>query len=982
MDYKDLANLIFPEAKPVSYYEEKYPERNLPEGAMVTRFAPSPTGFVHLGSLYQVVIAKKVAKQTNGVFFLRVEDTDQKREVENGVTGIIKSLEDFGLTPDEGMVNEIEEIGEYGPYKQSLRKDIYEAYAKYLLEQGKAYPCFASAEELDEMRKKQEASKMRTGYYDKFAKCRKLSLEDQYNNIKNGMPYVIRFKSLGNYDDKFVFLREVIQNALDACKIQLWRDILENRYKAWISQDDVNKIQPFDIEHKVFENYVVKVMLRNYNDTHFEIVIKDNGTGLSAEQFTQIVMIAQGDFLKLLYMKSDERKRIFSKLFQTDKYWKIQEQLKYRSMQLDGQMEENKRAYEQEQSRIMFPEELESEEHRSLEELNEKIKERKQTIEKECTQYQEKIKMLSITLSGIEEVNRQFGQFEKLLCQYQELKEKATDLKAEQSKANATAEAEKLKNSNNGVQNAKDLVQEQVTKDVTAAHNAKIEKFQDLTDTEKAELKIALEADIKATLDNVANSYATITTNTDTTIERIQDNAKLEETLQIAEENPSKQVKVGSLTTEERDNANRAIRSWGEKDNATAKKALHDDLSSSISADQVIETVLGTMDIPEMSEEQKDNLRASIIAANPSVFNSEGDVYENADISKLDFPSENAIKEKFLNQKIGNKGGVKTPEPLSEETIRRNVENAANLFGLNKNNPVVQSAMDADIKANEKSTDITKLTFENLKLLADSKSATNVEQIPTDQPPTAETPEDKKAEAKKIGKHIRKSTSGFKNNVPIELAEYVTSNIKAHNIVEVWDNYEAAQKEANISALDRDSSILSTFTSEVLSTGENSERQATWAATEYIINQLTTRAEAYETFVDVHVALVNLNEAKDAFKSEKWIEGAGRDYEVSTRFEGPIDNLVEAIKNAEAGKGKKISSFPTKDEQTQTVFFTESNCNYTATIKVQGQDKKISTFVNNVFDDSEKKEAIKNFKQEAKKLGFTDPDKLKFQHVY
>lgn len=149
--------------------------------------------------------------------------------------------------------------------------------------------------------------------------------------------------------------------------------------------------------------------------------------GLSAEQFTQIVMIAQGDFLKLLYMKSDERKRIFSKLFQTDKYWKIQEQLKYRSMQLDGQMEENKRAYEQEQSRIMFPEELESEEHRSLEELNEKIKERKQTIEKECTQYQEKIKMLSITLSGIEEVNRQFGQFEKLLCQYQELKEKANE---------------------------------------------------------------------------------------------------------------------------------------------------------------------------------------------------------------------------------------------------------------------------------------------------------------------------------------------------------------------------------------------------------------------------------------------------------------------------------------------------------------------------------------------------------------------------
>ena len=119
MNYQDLANLIFPNAKPISYYEEKYPSRNLLEGAIVTRFAPSPTGFVHLGSLYQVVVARKVAKQTGGVFFLRIEDTDQKREVENGVTGIIQSLKDFGLMPDEGMISETEEIGNYGPYKQS-----------------------------------------------------------------------------------------------------------------------------------------------------------------------------------------------------------------------------------------------------------------------------------------------------------------------------------------------------------------------------------------------------------------------------------------------------------------------------------------------------------------------------------------------------------------------------------------------------------------------------------------------------------------------------------------------------------------------------------------------------------------------------------------------------------------------------------------------------------------------------------------------
>lgn len=214
MDYKDLANLIFPDAKEISYYEEKYKKRELPEGAIVTRFAPSPTGFVHLGSLYQVVIARKMAKQTGGVFFLRVEDTDQKREVENGVTGIIESLKDFGLTPDEGMINETEEIGEYGPYKQSLRKDIYQAYAKHLLEQGKAYPCFASAEELDEMRAKQEAAKIRPGYYGVWAKYRNLTVEEAVEKIKNGDPYIIRLKSPGREDRKIKH-HDVIKGNVD-----------------------------------------------------------------------------------------------------------------------------------------------------------------------------------------------------------------------------------------------------------------------------------------------------------------------------------------------------------------------------------------------------------------------------------------------------------------------------------------------------------------------------------------------------------------------------------------------------------------------------------------------------------------------------------------------------------------------------------------------------------------------------------------------
>ena len=202
MTYKELADLIFPNVKEIKYYEEKYPERNLEEGAVVTRFAPSPTGFVHIGGLYQALVARTVAKRTNGVFFLRVEDTDQKREVENGVTGIVNSLKDFDMGPDEGMISDTEEIGNYGPYKQSLRKDIYQSYAKYLLELGKAYPCFATQEELDEMRAKQEAAKVRTGYYGVWAKYRNLSLDEMAEKINAGVPYIIRFKSPGREDRK------------------------------------------------------------------------------------------------------------------------------------------------------------------------------------------------------------------------------------------------------------------------------------------------------------------------------------------------------------------------------------------------------------------------------------------------------------------------------------------------------------------------------------------------------------------------------------------------------------------------------------------------------------------------------------------------------------------------------------------------------------------------------------------------------------
>ena len=202
MNYKELADLIFPNAKEISYYEEKYPRRNLAEGAVVIRVAPSPTGNVHIGTIFQAMVNRKVASQTGGVFYVRIEDTDQKREIEGGITQIIQSLKDFDIEADEGMINETESKGEYGPYRQSLRKDIYQAYAKYMIEQGKAYPCFATSEELEEIRAKQEAAKVRTGYYGVWAKYRNLSLEEMAEKIKAGVPYIVRFKSNGREDKK------------------------------------------------------------------------------------------------------------------------------------------------------------------------------------------------------------------------------------------------------------------------------------------------------------------------------------------------------------------------------------------------------------------------------------------------------------------------------------------------------------------------------------------------------------------------------------------------------------------------------------------------------------------------------------------------------------------------------------------------------------------------------------------------------------
>ena len=202
MDYKDLANVIYPNAKSIEYYEEMYKPRNIAPGAEVTRFAPSPTGFVHIGGLYQCIINRAIAKQTGGVFYLRIEDTDQKRKIERGVEQIIEALAKFDFVPDEGMISENESKGDYGPYKQSQRKEIYESFAKYLIEQGRAYPCFATPEEIEEIRKKQEAAGLRTGFYGVWAKYRNLPVDEAIERIKNGESFVIRLRSNGREDRK------------------------------------------------------------------------------------------------------------------------------------------------------------------------------------------------------------------------------------------------------------------------------------------------------------------------------------------------------------------------------------------------------------------------------------------------------------------------------------------------------------------------------------------------------------------------------------------------------------------------------------------------------------------------------------------------------------------------------------------------------------------------------------------------------------
>lgn len=204
-DFKELAQLLFPNiTKAPQDMEDMYPPRALKEGARVTRFAPSPTGFLHFGNLFTCMVSYKTAKTTDGVFYVRVEDTDQKRKVEGAIDVMLKGLSVYGINADEGVVGDEKEIGDYGPYYQSARVEIYQTYAKALVEQGLAYPCFCSADELDEIRTAQENESIK-GYWGKWAKCRDLSFEQIKANIDAGMSWTLRLKSPGDLEKKCYF---------------------------------------------------------------------------------------------------------------------------------------------------------------------------------------------------------------------------------------------------------------------------------------------------------------------------------------------------------------------------------------------------------------------------------------------------------------------------------------------------------------------------------------------------------------------------------------------------------------------------------------------------------------------------------------------------------------------------------------------------------------------------------------------------------
>ena len=295
MDYKKLANLLYPNVdKTIEDLEKLYPERNIDKKAEVCRFAPSPTGRMHMGNLFASFVPERFAHQTNGVFILRIEDTDDKRAIDDGINLIINDLKEYNYLVDEGPINACE----YGPYIQSERVDIYHTVAKYLVSIGRAYPCFCSEDDLAHMREEQEAKKDRIGYYGKYAKCRNLSYEEVKAHIDNGDKWVLRLKSMGDFNKKIVF-KDLIKGVIE---------LPENDLDQVIVKSD--GVPPYAFAH-VCDDHFMRVTTVTRDDSYISSVPYHlelwNACGFEAPKFAHLLPLNKkdGDTVRKLSKRKD-----------------------------------------------------------------------------------------------------------------------------------------------------------------------------------------------------------------------------------------------------------------------------------------------------------------------------------------------------------------------------------------------------------------------------------------------------------------------------------------------------------------------------------------------------------------------------------------------------------------------------------------------------------------------------------------------------
>ena len=255
-DNEKLAELLYPDVRlTIDDLEKKYPKRNLDEKAEVCRFAPSPTGRMHMGNLFASFVPERFAHQSNGIFILRIEDTDDKRAIDDGINLIMQDLKEYNYKVDEGPNSG----GEYGPYIQSQRKEIYHIVAKYLVSIGRAYPCFCSEDDLTYMREHQEHKKERIGYYGRYAKCRNLSYDEVKVHLDNGDKWVLRLKSMGDFNKKIVF-KDLIKGTIE---------LPENDIDQVLIKSD--GIPPYAFAH-VCDDHFMRVTIVTRDDSYISSV--------------------------------------------------------------------------------------------------------------------------------------------------------------------------------------------------------------------------------------------------------------------------------------------------------------------------------------------------------------------------------------------------------------------------------------------------------------------------------------------------------------------------------------------------------------------------------------------------------------------------------------------------------------------------------------------------------------------------------------